>query len=122
MFVQTPFFSLSSSSYTLIVLCPNFSSSQVMTAPRRPETPVIVRANQRSVVIKWYPGAGGSYKYHLQARLVEGLDGIGALTTDAKRATSGGGRRKAWGATTGGGVDGDWVTVYEGVDSTAKVI
>lgn len=92
-----------------------------MTAPRRPESPVIIRSHQRSIIAKWYPGAGGAYKYHLQARLVEGLDGIGALTY-ANRAVggSGGGRRKAWGVKAGNG-DGRWVTVYEGVDSTAKV-
>lgn len=103
--------------------------SQVMTAARRPESPVIVRCQQRSIVVKWYPGTGGAYKYCLQARLVEGLDGVGALIEATRTAGGGGGgaaggttggRRKAWGAT---GTDGDggWVTVYEGVDSTAKV-
>lgn len=105
-----------------------------MTAPRRPEAPVIVRCEQRSVVIKWYPGSpGGAYKYRLQARLVEGLDGIGAALHNpggaSGAATSGGcgvggkKRRSAWGgAGEGGGEAGDeWVTVYEGVDTTAKV-
>lgn len=104
---------------------------QVMTAPRRPDPPVIIRCNQRSIVVKWYPGAGGACKYRLQSRLVEGLDGVGALA-DATRLVGGSGgglaglgngrRRKAWGE----GGDGDtatgWVTVYEGVDSTAKVM
>lgn len=117
---------------------------QVMTAPCRPEPPVVVRCEQRSVVVKWYPGSpGGAHKYRLQARLVEGLDGIGtahnnnnmAAATDCNRAGtaaagSGGGggggvgrkRRAAWGAAgEGGGGGGEWVTVYEGVDSTAKV-
>lgn len=101
-----------------------------MTAPRRPEPPVIIRSHRRFIVVKWYPGAGGACKYHLQSRLVEGLGGVGALT-DATRMVGGGGsggvggvggrRRKAWGE----GGDGDpigWVTVYEGVDSTAKVM
>ncbi|CAN0215034.1 unnamed protein product, partial [Ectocarpus sp. 12 AP-2014] len=128
---------------------------EVMTAPRRPEPPVIIRCEQRSIVAKWYPGCPGSaHKYRLQARLVEGLDGIGAMhnnksvlaTTDNNRANTtrgrgtGGNRRSAWGAAEGGGgggggcggcgggggggggrAVGEWVTVYEGVDSTAKV-
>jgi len=116
-----------------------------MTAPRRPEPPVVVRCEQRSVVVKWYPGSpGGAHKYCLQARLVEGLDGIGtahnnnmpaamdysnrAGAVGACSAAGGGGvggrkRRAAWGpAGDGGGTGGgEWVTVYEGVDSTAKV-
>lgn len=103
--------------------CPSFCQThrtQVMTAPRRPEPPVIIRPQLRSIVVKWYPGAGGSYKYHLQARLVEGLDGIGAMAEANRTATASGGRRRAWGATGGDGESG-WVTVYEGVDSTAKV-
>ncbi|CAN0529893.1 unnamed protein product, partial [Ectocarpus sp. 12 AP-2014] len=86
---------------------------EVMTAPRRPEPPVIIRCEQRSIVAKWYPGCPGSaHKYRLQARLVEGLDGIGAMhnnksvlaTTDNNRANTtrgrgtGGNRRSAWGA------------------------
>lgn len=105
-----------------------------MTAPRRPDPPVIIRCEQRSIVVKWYPGSpGGAYKYRLQARLVEGLNGIGAIhdTAIAKRtrtcASAGGGgggggrqRRSAWGAADGTGGGAEWVTVYEGVDSTAK--
>ena len=117
---------------------------QVMTAPRQPDPPVIVRCEQRSVVVKWYPGSpGGAHKYRLQARLVEGLDGIGTTnsnnmataadyhrlgTAGACSSAAGGGcgggrkRRAAWGAAgDGGGAAGEWVTVYEGVDSTAKV-
>lgn len=111
-----------------------------MTAPRRPEPPVIIRCEQRSIVAKWYPGCPGSaHKYRLQARLVEGLDGIGAMhnnksvlaMTDNNRASTargrgtGGNRRSAWGGIEGGSggsrAGGEWVTVYEGVDSTAKV-
>lgn len=116
-----------------------------MTAPRRPEPPVVIRCEQRSIIVKWYPGSpGGAHKYRLQVRLVEGLDGIEAThdknsnhtakaaehnrssTAGAAgdggtgRCGAGGGgrkRRAAWGE--GGG---EWVTVYEGVDSTAKVI
>ncbi len=121
---------------------------QVMTAPCRPEPPVVVRCEQRSVVVKWYPGSpGGTHKYRLQARLVEGLDGIGTTNTNNNTATAtdrnragtaatcsaagdggGGGRKRraAWGPVGdsvggGGGGGGEWVTVYEGVDSTAKV-
>lgn len=93
-----------------------------MTPPRRPESPVIIRCHQRFIVVKWYPSAGGAYKYNLQARLIEGLDGIGALTDATRSAASagGGGRKKAWGVSAEDG-DKGWVTVYEGVDSTAKV-
>lgn len=106
-----------------------------MTAPRRPDPPVIIRCEQRSIVVKWYPGSpGGAHKYRLQARLIEGLNGIGTIhntaitTTKSNRtsASAGGGgggrkRRSAWGATDGTGGGAEWVTVYEGVDSTAKV-
>ena len=52
---------------------------------------------------------------------MEGLDGIGALT-EAKRASSGVVvRRKAWGVATRED-NKCWVTVYEGVDTTAKVL
>eukprot|EP00752_Nemacystus_decipiens_P016176 g14468.t2 len=126
---------------------------QVMTAPRRPEPPVIIRCEQRSIIAKWYPGSpGGAHKYRLQARLIEGLDGIEAThdnnnmtkLTEYNRASTaaaaGGGavgrgssfagaggrkRRAAWGAAgdgSGNGAGGgEWVTVYEGADSTAKI-
>lgn len=115
-----------------------------MTAPRRPEPPVIIRCEQRSIIVKWYPGSpGGAHKYRLQARLVEGLDGIEAThdnnnnmakATEYNRANTAGGsagrggaggggrkRRAAWGAAGDGSGGGEWVTMYEGVDSTAKV-
>lgn len=108
------------------------STRQVMTAPRQPEPPVIIRSQRRSIVVKWYPGIGGAFKYHLQSRLVETLDGVGALA-EATRLVGGvggvagrwaGRRKKAWGE--GGDEDNDvgggWATVYEGVDSTAKVM
>lgn len=124
---------------------------KVMTAPRRPEPPVIIRCEQRAIIVKWYPGApGGAHKYRLQARLVEGLDGTDAAhdnnnnnmvkATEYSRASTagaaggvgagrggagGGGRKRraAWGAAGDGSRSGseEWVTVYEGVDSTAKV-
>lgn len=100
-----------------------------MTAPRRPESPVIIRSQQRSIIVKWYPGTGGACKYHLQAQLIEGLDGVSALGGFHRAGGDSGGRggdgyrRRAWGVMAGG-ADGekDWVTVYEGVDSTAKVV
>ena len=121
---------------------------KVMTAPRRPEPPVIIRCEPRSIIVKWYPGSpGGAHKYRLQARLVEGLGGIEATHNNynaakvtehrasTARAAGGSGsgrggagaagrkRRAAWGAAGdgGGSGSGEWVTVYEGVDSTAKV-
>lgn len=96
-----------------------------MTAPRRLEPPVIIRSHRNAVVLKWYPGPGGAYKYHLQSRAIEGL-GEGGAVADINWAGSGGDgvggvyrRRKAW--SEGGEGSGGWVTMYEGVDSTAKV-
>ncbi|CAM9655225.1 unnamed protein product, partial [Discosporangium mesarthrocarpum] len=96
---------------------------EVMTAPRQPESPVVVRTQRSSVVLKWYPGVGGSAKYRLQSRWVEALDGAGALsgrphghgTGKGASGGLGGGTRKAWGEGEG------WTTVYEGVDNTVKV-
>lgn len=147
-FYYTPFpFSSRTSSALYLYLW------KVMTAPRRPEPPVIIRCEQRSIIVKWYPGSpGGAHKYRLQARLVEGLDGIEAThdknnnnkylakATEYNRASTagaaggggasrggagGGGRKRraAWGAAGDGSGSGggEWVTVYEGVDHTAKV-
>lgn len=92
-----------------------------MTAPRQPDPPVVIRSEERSIVFKWYPGPGGACKYLLQARPLEGLDGIGALAHVGNRPLSSGvARKKACGAATGED-KGGWATVYEGVDSTAKV-
>lgn len=92
-----------------------------MTAPRQPDPPVVIRSEERSIVLKWYPGTGGAWKYLLQARHLEGLEGLGALAHVGNRPSSSGvTRKKAWGVATGKD-KGGWTTVYEGVDSTVKV-
>lgn len=45
-----------------------------MTAPLRPEPPAVVRSDSKEVVLKWYPGRGGSHKYVLERLFLESLE------------------------------------------------
>lgn len=84
------------------------SALEVMTTPRRPDAPVVVRTETHAIVLKWYPGSGSAHKYELQMCFVESLaapGGTGSMggTNDKQSSDEG------------------WKTIYEGVDNSIRV-
>ncbi|KAG5189304.1 hypothetical protein JKP88DRAFT_302157 [Tribonema minus] len=93
---------------------------EVMTAPRTPAPPALVRIEPHAAVLKFYPGLGGACKFSLQSLFVESLDTGSTSSSTAANAQEG------WAAAYEGIHDcrqaqEGWAAAYEGIDNCVRI-